>query len=230
MSSPNTQPATQPPAHPVRSLIARLLRPRPFYLFSVAIGLCVYVLTHGQHSMFRVLAGSDAFFFCFLVYVLGYGVRLRADDLRRRHRGEKLGFTMMLLSAAFAVVLSLVAVFTLLNHPHSEGTLFPIFAISSVPLSWAMVQAMAAHVYTRLYYSEHRTGVPEGGLAFPGGGLPGGIEFLYFALTIGTSASVSDVAVVSRDLRIATMIHSLVSFTFNTVLIAVAVNAAMTLA
>ena len=60
--------------------------------------------------------------------------------------------------------------------------------------------------------------------------MPGGIEFLYFALAIGTSASVSDVAVVSRDLRIATMVHSLVSFTFNTVLIAVAVNAAMTLA
>ena len=230
MSSPNTKPASQPPSRPVRSLLVRLGRPRPFYLFSVGVGVAVFLLTKGQHSMFRVLAASDAFFTCFLVYVLGYGVRLRADDLRRRHRGEKLGVSMMLLSAAFAVVLSLVAVFTLLNHPHSEGTLFPIFAISSVPLSWAMVQAMAAHVYTRLYYSEHRTGVPEGGLAFPGGGLPGGIEFLYFALAIGTSATVSDVAVVSRDLRIATMIHSLVSFTFNTVLIAVAVNAAMTLA
>ena len=230
MSSPNTQPVTQPPAHPVHSLLARLLRPRRVYLFSVAVGVAVLVLTYGQHPMFRILAASDAFFTCFVSYVLVYGVRLRADDLRRRLRGEKVAATMMLLTAAFAVVLSLVAVFTLLNHPHSEGTLFPIFAISSVPLSWAMVQAMAAHMYTRLYYSEHRTGVPDGGLAFPGGGMPGGIEFLYFALAIGTSASVSDVAVVSRDLRIATMVHSLVSFTFNTVLIAVAVNAAMALA
>ncbi|MBL9058767.1 MAG: DUF1345 domain-containing protein [Mangrovicoccus sp.] len=219
------------PAH--RGLIAslaRVQRPRVFYLFSVSVGVAVYMLTQGQHNMFRVLAASDAFFTCFLVYVMGYGVRLTAEDLRRRHRGEKLGFTLMLLSAAFAVVLSLIAVFTLLNHPHSEGTLFPIFAISSVPLSWAMVQAMAAHSYTRLYYSEHRTGEPEGGLAFPGGILPGGVEFVYFAMAIGTSATVSDVSVVSRDLRIATMIHSMVSFSFNTVLIAIAVNAAMTLA
>ncbi len=229
MPNPTTPPASPPPEG-VIALFARLLRPRPFYLFSVAIGVCAFLLSHGQHPMFRVLAASDAFFTCFMAYVLGYGTRLSAADLRRRHRGEQLGFSMMLLSSAFAVVLSLVAVFTLLNHPHDEGRLFPIFAISSVPLSWAMVQAMAAHSYTRLYYSEHRTGEPEGGLAFPGDVLPGGVEFLYFAMAIGTSATVSDVSVVSRDLRIATMIHSMVSFSFNTVLIAIAVNAAMTLA
>lgn len=229
MSSANSPQASPPPGR-WPGLLARLRRPRPFYLFSLAVGIGVFVLTRGQHPMFRVLAASDAFFTCFLVYVLGYGARLRAEDMRRRHRGEKLGFTMMLLSAAFAVVLSLVAVFTLLNHPHGEGRLFPVFAISSVPLSWAMVQAMAAHSYARLYYSENRTGAPEGGLAFPGGILPGGVEFLYFAMAIGTSATVSDVSVVSRDLRIATMIHSMVSFSFNTVLIAIAVNAAMTMA
>ena len=100
MSSPNTQPVTQPPAHPVHSLLARLLRPRRVYLFSVAVGVAVLVLTYGQHPMFRILAASDAFFTCFVSYVLVYGVRLRADDLRRRLRGEKVAATMMLLTAS----------------------------------------------------------------------------------------------------------------------------------
>ena len=136
---------------------------------------------------------------------------------------------MMLLVAA-AVIVSLVAIFTLLNHPKSEGGLFPIVAVSSVPLSWAMIHTVAALNYAGLYYAPTASGAIAEGLAFPGGGEPSAIDFLYYALVIGTSFSVSDVSTLSPRLRMATMLHSVASFVFNTVMIAIAVNAAMTLA
>ena len=43
-----------------------------------------------------------------------------------------------------ALLLSLVAIFLLLNHPKAEGRLFPILAVASVPLSWAMLHTLAA--------------------------------------------------------------------------------------
>lgn len=222
-------PTTTETCNPLLRFLWSLFRPRRFFAVSLAMGGVVWLATAGSHPMFRILAASDTFFFAFVLYAVLLAFRMQPDQLRRRQHGEHVARLAMVFVSFCAVILSLVAIFTLLNHPRSEGNLFPIFAVSSVPLTWAMLHIMAASHYTHLYYSESRTGVPEGGLIFPGGTVPSGTDFLYYAVVIGTSASVSDVVVASRDLRIATMVHSLLSFAFNTVLIAIAVNAAMTL-
>ena len=62
-------------------------------------------------------------------------------------------------------------------------------------------------------------------LKFPGTGEPGSWDFLYFSFVVGMTAQVSDVQVLTTQMRRATLKHSIVSFFFNTVLIAMAVNA-----
>ena len=57
---------------------------------------------------------------------------------------------------------------------------------------------------------------------------PDGVDFLYQSFAVGASFSVSDVAASSRPMRRAILLHSLASFAYNTVLIAIAVNAALT--
>jgi uncharacterized membrane protein len=52
-------------------------------------------------------------------------------------------------------------------------------------------------------------------------------DFIYFSLVIGMTAQVSDVQVRTTAMRRAVTGHSVVSFFFNTVLIAMAVNAAV---
>ncbi len=126
-----------------------------------------------------------------------------------------------------AMLLSLWAIFLLLNHPKDEGRLFPILAVASVPLSWAMTHTLAAFQYARLYYSTGADGAHLGGFDFRGDE-PDGVDFLYQAFAVGASFSVSDVAASSRPMRRAILLHSLASFAYNTVLIAIAVNAALT--
>ena len=53
--------------------------------------------------------------------------------------------------------------------------------------------------------------------------------FLYYAFVIGMTAQVSDVQVACHGYAVRTARHSIVSFFFNTVLIAMAVNAAVTI-
>lgn len=60
--------------------------------------------------------------------------------------------------------------------------------------------------------------------------MPGGYDFLYFAFVVGMTAQTSDVAVTTTAMRRVTLLHSIVSFFFNTVLVAAAVNAAVQLA
>jgi len=51
-------------------------------------------------------------------------------------------------------------------------------------------------------------------------------DFVYFSFVIGTTAQVSDVQVLTSRLRRLILVHSVVSFFFNTVLLALAINLA----
>lgn len=198
-----------------------------FYL-ALLVGAVVWLATWGQHRALRILLAGDLMFAVYVGLMIAWSMRLTAADLQENARNGLRGAAPPILLAALAVLLSLVAVFTLLNHPTSEGRLFPILAVASVPLTWAMIHAISAFVYARLYYAPKADGTPAGGLAFPHTDAPNAMDFLYHAFVMGVSFSVSDVAVSSTPMRVATMIHSLCSFVFNTVLIAIAVNAAMT--
>ena len=70
----------------------------------------------------------------------------------------------------------------------------------------------------------------EKDLDFPGQGDPGAWDFLYYSFVVGMTAQVSDVQVTTTVMRRATLLHGVVSFFFNTVFIAMAVNAGVALA
>ncbi|MDE1158489.1 MAG: DUF1345 domain-containing protein [Neorhizobium sp.] len=69
----------------------------------------------------------------------------------------------------------------------------------------------------------------HGGLDFPQTSAPGGYDFLYFSFVIGMTAQTSDVAITTTGMRKLNLVHAVVSFFFNAVLIAAAVNAAVSL-
>ena len=65
-----------------------------------------------------------------------------------------------------------------------------------------------------------------GGLDFPDDSTPDYLDFLYFSFVVGTTAQTSDVEVTSRAMRRVVMLHGILSFFFNTAVIALAVNIA----
>ena len=68
-----------------------------------------------------------------------------------------------------------------------------------------------------------------GGLDFPGDNEPGGYDFLYFSYVIGMTAQTSDTAITSTEMRKVNLVHAIVSYVFNTVLVAAAVNVIVSL-
>jgi uncharacterized membrane protein len=87
---------------------------------------------------------------------------------------------------------------------------------------------MAFH-YAHLFYTAHPSPdlLDAGGLVFPETKEPGSREFLYYSFVIGMTAQVSDVQVANTPTRQTTLVHGVVSFYVNTVILALAVNVAV---
>lgn len=65
----------------------------------------------------------------------------------------------------------------------------------------------------------------EGGLVFPGGdGTPEFTEFLYLAFTIGMTLQVSEVTTSTPRMRRLVLLHGLVAFALNAMILAATVN------
>jgi uncharacterized membrane protein len=82
-----------------------------------------------------------------------------------------------------------------------------------------------AHAYYRDDDDDPNT-TASGGLEFPNEKEPDFLDFAYFSFVIGMTCQVSDVQVSSRGIRRLALVHGLLSFLFNTVVLALAINLA----
>jgi len=126
------------------------------------------------------------------------------------------------LMLVIAAVVSLVAVgFVLLRAPSAHGpssALQIAFGVASVVSSWAVVHTVYALRYARLYH----TG--GGGVDFHQSAPPAYSDFAYLAFTVGTTFQVSDTEVNNREFRATILRHSLLSYLFGTVIVALTIN------
>jgi uncharacterized membrane protein len=78
--------------------------------------------------------------------------------------------------------------------------------------------------YAHYYYGEGDGAKAVGGLEFPNDDAPDYLDFAYFSFVIGMTAQVSDVAISSKSLRTLALVHGILSFCFNTVILALTIN------
>jgi uncharacterized membrane protein len=93
--------------------------------------------------------------------------------------------------------------------------------------SWLVTHVTFAFRYAHEFYARDKGGTDvDGGLDFPGEKHPDYFDFMYFSLVLGMTFQVSDVQITSRKLRRVAALHGLLSFLFNTVIVALTVNIA----
>jgi uncharacterized membrane protein len=174
--------------------------------------------------------GLDLFSLAYILLLISFAATVTPADLRRHAAIEDEGLPLILSLALAAVVISVGAIFLVLNAPGGPARVEAGLALTAVPLGWAMIHALLALHYAHEFYAPDAAGEDAGGLSFPATPAPGLWDFFYFSFGIGMTAQVSDVTVRSTALRRRVLLHSAGSFFYNTVILALAVNAAMTLA
>ena len=93
-------------------------------------------------------------------------------------------------------------------------------ALAGVVLAWLATHTAYTLRYAHLYYRHGDVG----GLIFPGGGQPRDSDFAYFAFTIGVCMQTADVSIDAWQVRRVVLVHALLSFVYNTTVLALAIN------
>jgi uncharacterized membrane protein len=207
-------------SRPLRAVYAR---PRTF--FSILIGIVVFVLLPGSLRLVtRVLIGWDSFVALYLVLVYIMMFRCGLAHIRRNAVLQDDGRFLIPLLTALGAFASLAAIVSELGEAHRNPPQL-MFATATIALSWAAVHTAFALHYAHEYYR----GTKPGGLQFPSGDRHDHADywdFVYFSFVIGMTAQVSDVGITDKTIRRTATAHGIISFVFNTALLALMVNIA----
>ena len=177
-----------------------------------------------QQWQILILLGANSFFLAYLGLAARLATLTSAKDLKRQAASDDEGIVVIVCLAIAAVIVSLVAIVWVIIGQNKD-VWQSLLAFSAVPLGWGTIHTLAAFRYAHLYYSTKA----GGGLEFPATKEPGIWDFLYLSFGIGMTAQVSDVVVTGSGIRKMVLGHSVGAFFYNTVILAFAVNAAITL-
>lgn len=174
----------------------------------------------------RYLAGWDAMAITLLASVGVIIATADADETRRRAGSEDPGrnviWALVLVACTFSLFAAGVLVRSTAELALEDRREVLALCLVAVAASWLLAHAAFTLRYARLYYR----GGPEdeGGIDFAGGEKPDDFDFAYFSFTIGMCFQVSDMSVTDRTIRRTVLLHGMLSFAYNTVILALALN------
>jgi uncharacterized membrane protein len=207
----------------------RVLRARPRLMSSIALGIAVMAVLwlDGQLAVtrrFLIAWDAGVTLYLVLVYVLMARATIAQIRLHAASQDEgRLGILVLTVLAAVASLGAIVAELVAKQGAKPTGMQLALATITIV-LSWVFIHTIFAVHYAHDYYGEH--GAKKSGLNFPADDEPDYWDFVYFSFVIGMTCQVSDVQVESRLIRRTVAAHGVVSFLFNTALLALMVNIA----
>lgn len=200
----------------------RFIRVRIRLLASVAIGLLTLLLLPPDWRWSsRTLVAWDVTVALYLVAAYAMIIRSDASHIRDHAVVTDDGRVAILILTAGAALASLAAIIVEIGAPDRARPQV-LLAITTIALSWAMVHTTFALHYSHDYYRPRE----PGGLKFPDEDKPDYWDFVYFSFVIGMTAQVSDVAITGRSMRRTATAHGIISFVFNTALLALMINIA----
>lgn len=201
------------------------LRLRPRLMTAVVVGSLLAFFWPGSVAwQTRLLLGWNLVIWIYLPLALWMMLgRTGSQDVQRRARSLNEGTPVMLLLAALGALASLAAIaLELQTARQAQASGHVLFALATVAGSWLLLPVEFGIAYASLY---HRGDNAAHGLEFPGDdGPPDYGDFLYFSITVAATSQTSDVVVSSRPMRRLVLLQALLSFVFNTGVLAMSIN------
>jgi len=207
-----------------------LRRHVPFYL-AAAVALAASLLAFFLPARQVLVITANLFFLVYLALTVASLRAMTAEHLKKHAADDDVPVWIIFLVTFAAVIAALGALFVLINQAGKRDPVDLLLALAAVPLGWFTIHMMTAIHYAHVFWqpSDGDAKKARRGLDFPQTADPDGIDFVYFAFVTGMTAQTSDVAITTREMRVTNLLHAIVSFFFNTVLVAAAVNLAVNL-
>jgi uncharacterized membrane protein len=220
---------------PLKNIFIRLDAQHRLFI-ALGVTTIVFLLSFGQFSIpaLIMLCWSSC---ALTIIILSWAVIMTAHprEMRAIARLRDSSRYIILLFVIFASCVSLFSIIFLLKSiakdaHHADATHHILMSIGSVIVSWWMLHTVFTMSYAHLYYTvTPQTDDPDdevvGGLKFPNKEKnPDYLDFVYFSFVIGMTFQVSDIEITSRAIRRLALLHALISFAFNTAIVALSIN------
>jgi uncharacterized membrane protein len=204
-------------------------------IIALVVTVVVTFLSWGHTSvpaLIMIAWGSCALAIIILTWIVIISAHPR--EIRQLARLKDSSRYIILLFVITASCVSLFSIIFLLKSVgkgghHSDSTQLILLCIGSVVVSWWMLHTVFTMSYAHMYYTRTpKDDDPDetviGGLQFPDEPEPDYLDFVYFSFVIGMTFQVSDVEISSRPIRRMALLHALISFAFNTAIVALSIN------
>lgn len=159
-----------------------------------------------------------------LYVIFGIALIWRGENLQKvpKHEAKEIfrwTWVTNVLAAVVGIYSAIIALSTQgQQHSGSDDTLVAILASMGVALSWIWLHVGFAEIYQVLDSSDE---VEKKGIEFPDD-TRSMLNYVYFSFTIAVSFATSDPTVVSVPVRRMVLIHSILSFFYNAIVVAIA--------
>jgi len=203
-------------------------RPRLFIATAIAIvvGFAIpeFVASHAA-TRWLIAWNVGAGLYVLLAAIMM--IRSSSHHMRHRAQLQDDGQRTILVLVVVSTVASLAAIAGQLAvvkdmHGFLKGAHIALAGVT-VLSSWTFIQVMFALHYAHDYYAAACHG-HKPGLQFPDDDPPDYGDFFYFAAVIGTSGQTADVSFVNKPLRRIGSLHCILSYLFNTTVLALLIN------
>jgi uncharacterized membrane protein len=211
--------------------INRSLRLRPRLYVSVVAGSAGFALmpTSWSLSMRGALAWDTAAL-VYLASAFHVMATSTSDVILRNAAREDDSRAVILFMILLSIGASFVAIAGLLTETaHLYRFMFLPLALAAVTivLAWTVTQVVFTMHYAHEYYRPLAGGKQVvGGLDFCSNETPDYWDFFYFATSIGAASQTSDVSIRTKALRRLVTVQAIISFFFNTAVLALSINLA----
>jgi uncharacterized membrane protein len=220
----------------VRTVVSHL-RAHPHLVVSAVAGIVtggLAVAAHwgGDSTVSQVLVGWNVGAWIYLAWAAWSMSHADHGHLIRVAKAQAEGAGAVLAIVASAALASLGAVVVELSAAKAAGPsgALPhvLFALTTVVSAWLLVPTLFTLSYASLYHGRAK----GGGLDFQEADPkfePDYGDFLYFSFTIAVASQTADVAITNRTMRRLALKQALLSFVFNTTILAFTINLAASL-
>lgn len=212
--------------------IARSVAIRPRLSLSAAAGAAALLLLPGDwHAAVRGAIAWDLSACIYLILAFHVMATSRGEALRARAARQDDSRMVILAIILLAITASFVAIAALLGAARDapDKALNLGLAAATIVLSWTVTQVVFTLHYAHEYYRPSGSQALAEGLDFRGDRNPDYWDFFYFATSFGAASQTSDVTIMTKPLRRLATLHAIISFFFNTAVLALTINLAASL-
>ena len=227
---------TTPPA-PFAIATARAFRDRPRMTSAVVVGLAVALLLwlspNNLSPSTRAILAWDFAVTTFIALMMAMMFKSDILQIQARSAAQDEGQGLTLTLSVFAATASILAIAIELSLAKTDHGLVKALRVAlafvTIGLSWFFTHLIFALHYAHEYYSPETcpdaAGHAErGGLKFPGYEPPDYWDFVHFSVVIGVASQTADIEFTGKPLRRIGTLHSVLSFVYNTIALALTIN------